>query len=61
MNREQDIRKDAGAMRKPFDPPRLTPSTPEGETGERRPFVPPEVTAHESLPVITAGSVNLWN
>ncbi|NNE35913.1 MAG: hypothetical protein HKN13_11785 [Rhodothermales bacterium] len=26
----------------------------------RKPFVPAELKRHESLPVITAGSINLW-
>lgn len=70
MHREQDFREPAAASeritpaRKPFSPPRLTLLDPAiGPTAglaARRRFVPPQVSAHETLPVITAGSVNLW-
>ena len=67
MNRDKGTPNErAAAARKPFTPPLLRPtstseaSAPDGAEA-RSPFEPPALTRHESLPVITAGSVDLWS
>lgn len=48
------------ATRKPFVEPRLTPTHGGAALPSRPPFAVPEITEHDALPIITAGSVNLW-